>query len=187
MSSFLQCSIELLNSYYFVEQKKCKRGLLKSEVLTHVWTIHFPPNFASNLPPPPLSQQTRFNQRKGPTAPGGAQSPSSPPAVAPTALPTAWLSGAGSARRSPASSSPSPSVTGRNRQHRPGWNKKPRTSLASPLSLRWERLVCSRQRAQTASWTSPGGEVGDRASLSPFKTTSRLTRVRNIHHLHFLL
>lgn len=146
MSSFLQCSIELLNSYYFVKQKKCKRGLLKSKVLTHVWTVYFPSNFASNPYPPPSSEPRRFNQRKGPTTRGGAQSPSS----SPDAAPTAWLSGAGSERRFPANSGSFRSVTGRNQRHRPGWNKKPRTSLASPLSPS-QNLVFSRQRAQTGS------------------------------------
>lgn len=115
MSSFLQRSIELLNSYYFIKQKKCKRGLLKSKVLAHVWTVYFPSNFASNPYPPPLSEPARFNQRKGPTTRGGAQGPSSSPDVAPTA----WLSGAGSERRFPTNSGSSRSVTGRNQQHRP--------------------------------------------------------------------
>lgn len=158
MSSFLQCSIELLNSYNFVKQKKCKRGLLKSKVLTHVWTLHFPSNFASNLYPPPLSEPTRFNQRKGPTARGGAESPSSSPDVAPTGLATARLEQSGLGEALPYELQPLSSVTGRNRQHRLGcWNKKPHNSLASPLSPSQENLVFSWQRAQTGSWTSPGG------------------------------
>lgn len=68
MSSFLQCSTELLNSYYFVKQKKCKRGLLKSKVLTHGWTMHLTSNLVSNLHPPPLSKPTRFHQEEKPRA-----------------------------------------------------------------------------------------------------------------------
>lgn len=83
MSSFLPCSTELLSSYYFVKQKKCKRGLSKAKVLTHGWTMYLPPNLVSNLHPPSLSKPTRCNQHKGPTAPGGAQSPSSSPDAAP--------------------------------------------------------------------------------------------------------
>lgn len=132
MSSFLQCSIELLNSYYFVKQKKCKRGLLKSKVLTHGWTVYFPPNFVSNLHPPPPSEPTRFDQRKGPTARGGAQSLPSSPAVAPTASATAWPSGAGSERRSPANASPFPFTTWRNQQRCPGWNKNSHPQLGVP-------------------------------------------------------
>lgn len=157
MSSFLQCSIELLNSYYFVKQKKCKRGLLKSKVLTQVWTVYLSSNFASHLYPPPLSEPTRFHQHKGPTARGGAQSPSASPDVAPTGLAMAWLRGAGSERRFPTESSSFHSVTGRKQQHRPGWNKKPCTSLASPLQPSQENVVFSWQRAQTGSWTRSGG------------------------------
>lgn len=45
MSSFLQCSIELLNSYNFVKQKKCKRGLLKSKGSQPMSGLCFPPKF----------------------------------------------------------------------------------------------------------------------------------------------
>lgn len=41
-------------------------------------------NLVSNLHPLPVSKWTRFNQHKGPTAHGGAQSPSSSPDAAPT-------------------------------------------------------------------------------------------------------
>lgn len=53
MSSFLQCSIELLNSYDFVKQKKCKRGLLKSKGSYPCLDCVFHPNLWSNLYPPP--------------------------------------------------------------------------------------------------------------------------------------
>lgn len=53
MSSFLQCSIELLNSYYFVKQRKCKRGLSELKDLTHACTGWFPPNSVSHLCPLP--------------------------------------------------------------------------------------------------------------------------------------
>lgn len=53
MSSFLQCSIELLNSYNFVKQKKCKRGLLKSKGSHPCLDCVFHPNLWSNLYPPP--------------------------------------------------------------------------------------------------------------------------------------
>ncbi|RMC00896.1 hypothetical protein DUI87_22582 [Hirundo rustica rustica] len=53
MSSFLQCSIELLNSYDFVKQKKCKRGLLKSKGSHPCLDCVFHPNLWSNLYPPP--------------------------------------------------------------------------------------------------------------------------------------
>lgn len=73
MSSFLQCSIELLNSYDFVKQKKCKRGLLKSKGSHLCLDCVFHPNLWSNLVPSTWAEPTP-PAAKGPTAPGAAQS-----------------------------------------------------------------------------------------------------------------
>lgn len=68
MSSFLQCSIELLNSYNFVKQKKCKRGLLKSKGSHLCLDCVFHPNLWSNLVPSTWAEPIPA-AAKGPTAP----------------------------------------------------------------------------------------------------------------------
>lgn len=67
MSSFLQCSIELLNSYNFVKQKKCKRGRLKSKGSHPCLDCVFHPNLWSNLNPPP-GPNPSASSSKGPSS-----------------------------------------------------------------------------------------------------------------------
>lgn len=147
MSLFLPCSTELLNSYCFVKQKKCKRGLSKSKVLTHGWTMYLPSNLVSSLHPPPLSKRTRFNQHKGSTAHDGAQSPSSSPDAAP-------ISGVGSG-------SPFICLQG-------GISSTTRAGIRShtpapcPHSHRVRKTSFSHGREhKTSSWASPEGEAKD--------------------------
>lgn len=100
MSSFLQCSIELLNSYYFVKQKKCKRGLFERKVLTHACTGCFPPNSASNHCPLP---STLGPGATTPRCRGRAELQEAPPA----------------------DPGPFQSLTGRRQQHKPKATLRP--------------------------------------------------------------
>lgn len=74
MSSFLQCSIELLNSYNFVKQKKCKRGLLKSKGSHPCLDCVFPPKFVEQPVTLHLGQTHQPPAAKSTIAPGAAQS-----------------------------------------------------------------------------------------------------------------
>lgn len=78
MSSFLQCSIELLNSYDFVKQKKCKRGLLKSKGSHPCLDCVFHPNLWSNPYPPPGPNRSASSS-KGPNSSQCCPEPVVPP------------------------------------------------------------------------------------------------------------
>lgn len=128
MSSFLQCSIELLNSYYLVKQRKCKRGLSELKDLTHACTGWFPPNSVSHLCPLPSTPV--------------------PVATTPRCCRQAELQ-----EVLPADPSPFQSLTGRRQQHKPKATLQP--SVPAPTES--GPCFFSQQREQSGPWTSPGG------------------------------
>lgn len=128
MSSFLQCSIELLNSYYLVKQRKCKRGLSELKDLTHACTGWFPPNSVSHLCP----------------------LPSTPVPVATTP----WCRSRVELQEVlPADPGPFQSLTGRRQQHKPKATLQP----GVPAPTESGPCFFSQQREQSGPWTSPGG------------------------------
>lgn len=180
MSSFLQCSIELLNSYDFVKQKKCKRGLLKSKGSHLCLDCVFHPNLWSNLVPSTWAEPTP-PAAKGPTAPGAAQSllpPFSdsevlfwPEAAGGRGSQHQLHPGVGSGSSSLGTAAPLP----RSQQHCLGWSCSP-AQLCQP-----GHLAFSWQRAQNTSWTSP--EASEGLSISPCcSSTSCMTQACDIHH-----
>lgn len=144
MSSFLQCSIELLNSYNFVKQKKCKRGLLKSKGSHLCLDCVFHPNLWSSLVPSTWAEPIPA-AAKGPTAPVLPRA-CCPPFIALVLL--FWPEaagdrgsqhqlhpGVGSESCSLGPAAPLP----RSQQHCPGWSHSP-AQLCQPghLAFSWQ-------------------------------------------------
>lgn len=189
MSSFLQCSIELLNSYDFVKQKKCKRGLLKSKGSHPCLDCVFHPNLWSNLYPPPGPNRAASSS-KGPNSSRCCPESVVPPCTTLEVL--FWPEAAGGRGYQnqlhpglrelfPTGSSPSASLTA---AALPGLQSQ--TSAALLLSrARAPRLLLAESVKQILDFSRRRSEG---LSISPCcSSTSCMTRACNIHHLPSLL